>query len=209
MAHSVRSPTRNNVWYQRVQFGERTYLLDAIVRMGNIHLKSGFYHELRTVQELGYAVMSNTSYKPKVLSMFFYIQSSGYSAAEVARRGLSWVRSEIDKIESIPDVLFDRYKNSLVVNLRQTPKNMKDKFKKYWENAFWKNGNFNYNQQVISKLNGVTKKQVAEVFQRAFSPSTQSSLSVYLHAQGQPFEQLSEETLIRDIDLYKNQTPTY
>ena len=54
------SRTDNNCWLKMVQFGERDYELEAILRVGAAYFESRFYSELRTRQQLGYIVFSGS-----------------------------------------------------------------------------------------------------------------------------------------------------
>ncbi len=71
------------------------------IRIGHAYLKTSFFTELRTKQQLGYVVFSGLNHHEKGLGMLFLIQSSEFDPFEIEKRVQEWKANALKELQDI------------------------------------------------------------------------------------------------------------
>jgi len=155
---------------------------------------SAFFHELRTQQQLGYAVFSN--YLPLIQQpgIFYFIQSPNTEPDELAEATEAFLRSDLQRIEHMSPADFAQHKQSLVSKLRESDKRLSQRAEGFWQEIGYKRYAFDHKEQVAAKVENLSQQEIIEFyletmnFERGFyllgtSPKKQGHL-----LPGQPAE---------------------
>ena len=198
-------PSLNHCWGMNLQLGDRNPALNAAIRIGHAYLKTSFFGELRTQQQLGYVVFSGLNYHEKGLGMLFLIQSSEYDPFEIERRIQAWKESALKGLSAISDDEFHSFKTAVAEELREKDKTMAEKHQTNVFEALIMGGQFDYKERVAAEAEKMTKGQVVDLFSRAFNPSEEGSLTVYLVSGKNPVHQRPRAELIPNTARYKRE----
>lgn len=191
--------TNNNCWGQLLQFGERDPKLNAAIRVGHAFLQNKFYSTLRTEQQLGYIVHSALNYHEKMLGLLFLVQSSDYSAVDIARRVDDWKQAVLEELRGLDDKTFATYRDAVVRELREEDKTMQESLETLFFEGVIMDGQHGYKDRIAQAAETMSHDEVVSVFDRAFSEPR--ALSVYLYHQDSIKPLASETQLHRDDEL--------
>ena len=202
------SKTDNNCWIARVQFGQRDYRTEAILRIGAAYLKPGFYGEMRTKQQLGYIVASGASLDGPDQAMWFLIQSGTYVASEISERAQAWLAANIPARSEMTEEEFAELRGSILDQLKQEETDMGERLGTMLLEGTRLDGDFSRRQHIIAEVEKLTKADVAAAYAKAFKENEQACLVVYLDADGKEAT-APAETQIADTSKFKEMLPTF
>merc|ERR1712151_871786 len=120
-------------------------------------LSQRFFDELRTKQQLGYIVSASAcSDRSGFVGLRFIVQSER-PPTEVMDRVRLWTESAWTHLqEGLTEVEFEEYRASLLAQLRERPKSLKEEFGRNWSEVASRNLSFSHRQIVAAHLEGVT-----------------------------------------------------
>ncbi|MFT6101889.1 MAG: secreted Zn-dependent insulinase-like peptidase [Granulosicoccus sp.] len=128
-------------------------------------LKSAFYSQLRTEQQLGYIVfMTNMSIKD-VPGSFFVVQSPSASSEEIKEAVIQFLQQS----ESLIPEDLSVFKRSVATKLLETPQTLSAKAGLYWQDILKSNENFDYRQQLVNHINDINPQQLRAYYQALFN----------------------------------------
>lgn len=210
LAKMMTVQTNNNCWGQYLQFGRRTPKLGAILRIGQAHLSTSFFTELRTKQQLGYIVGSHFSFQEKALGLNYLVQSSTHSAVDIASRVSKWKKSVLQELAKMSDEQFETYKQSVIQELLEKDKTIEQKLQTMLFETVTMKGEFHYKEKIAEAAKHLEKKELVEAFHQAFEGKNQASLSLYLTTDAKDLhKKLASEQEIQDAKSFKKDTPTF
>jgi insulysin len=207
-AHVVTSKNDNHCWLGLVQLGERSPRREAIARVGAAAIETPFYSEMRTNQQLGYAVFSGASLSGDAHWIYFCIQSGDYSATELRTRAHAWMDEAIPGLAEMSDEQFDALKASVVTALRQKDTDMAERLTTIAYEALTLGGEFDHDEVVIREVESLTRDEVAQAFAAAMSTETGTRLAIY-HDAVDAERSVPEEPVIEDPAAWKRSLPTF
>jgi insulysin len=207
-AHVVTSKNDNHCWLGLVQLGERSPRREAIARVGAAAIETPFYSEMRTNQQLGYAVFSGASLSGDAHWIYFCIQSGDYSATELRKRAHAWMDEAIPGLAEMSDEQFDALKASVVTALRQKDTDMAERLTTIAYEALTLGGEFDHDEVVIREVLSLTRDEVAQAFAAAMSTETGTRLAIY-HDAVDAERSVPEEPVIDDPAAWKRSLPTF
>ena len=201
--------TKNNCWANYVQFGDRTYDLNAAIRIGHAMLSADFYNELRTQQQLGYIVHSGLRYYEKSLGLIFLIQSSAYDPVEIQRRYVEWVKKASSRLDGISNFEFNTYKSSVVQELREEDKTIAEMHGNLYFETVIMDGMFNYKEEIAKSVEKLSKDDIKDIFTKALNNETSSSLTLFLSKEKSNDQRSEGFEYIEDRESFKKAMPVY
>eukprot|EP00177_Eucheuma_denticulatum_P002205 GFKZ01003943.1.p1 GENE.GFKZ01003943.1~~GFKZ01003943.1.p1 ORF type:complete len:1005 (+),score=138.94 GFKZ01003943.1:271-3285(+) len=151
------------VYYQLKQLGD--FKSDVIYEVLSDILDEPAFHELRTVQQLGYMVDASLSYHDSVGGFQISIQSTVASPDELLRRidaFLIDVRKNL--IEEMSDEKFQEYVNALITNKAEPDRRLSSRAWRFWSELSCGYLQYDRSQQELEALRTVTKEDVCAVF---------------------------------------------
>lgn len=205
-------------WQEDVEFTD-VALVNAYISPKNIHdsatgqilsqlLQPALFEQIRTEEQLAYAVgFVNQTNKTQMLSAF-YIQSSAKGLASVNKRIDAFRQGFSQELANISDEVFATTKNSLLVTLTQPPKNLNEEMGRW--SSDWQEQNFDFDSRskLIAALKTVTKQDVMNLYQRLQDGKSFGQVLVQMRGtkfQQESFVEVKGETVVKDIDLFHQQ----
>lgn len=176
--------TPNHAWTSQTLLGKKSPEMAAALLTGHALLKTSFFSELRTNQQLGYVVHSSPRPTEKTLSMMFLIQSSEYPPEVLSERVDAWKKQALKALKATPAELFEQARKSTAEELREVEKTMSEKHHTLVYETLAMKGDLGYQEQVAKKVDALTLEQVVALYSDVFEQSSSSSVSVYLNKKG-------------------------
>lgn len=207
LAHVFSTKSDNHCWLMQVPFGARSAALQAQVLVGAALLRTPFYAEMRTKQQLGYVVFSGPLTSGRVNGMFFAIQSGDYPATELANRAHGWLEAFLPTIRDIDDEEFETIKASVIQRLEEEETDMSERLRTLAQEALVLNGDFAHDDAVIAAVRELSKEELGASFAHAIGNGHRPSLSLYYDALDSAAS-LPRESRIESPADFKKLQPT-
>jgi insulysin len=201
VASKLVSDVTNTSWVSSLQFGDRSSKLQAILAVGDSFLKSSFFRELRTKQQLGYVVASWASETKRALGMTFLIQSDQYSPKELAIRSKAWMKESLIALKAMPAQEFNDSKFAVATEFRQKIKTIPERLARIIYEAIYLDGKFGYNEEVAKAAESLTQEEIVKTFEDGFSKEKAASISVYLSTKKTPKFEPDEAIIKNELDF--------
>ncbi len=128
-------------------------------------IKSGFFQQLRTEQQLGYIVSAFAWPRMDVPGLVLLIQSPSASAPDVAKAISTFMNAVVGEID---DEQFKRHRESLVREIRQPDKNLWERSEFYWQSIAKKQYEFDGREALASAVEGLSREDWVGYFNRVF-----------------------------------------
>ncbi|UTA48764.1 insulinase family protein [Simiduia sp. 21SJ11W-1] len=154
------------IYYQGVDasFAERArYLL-----LGQL-LREAFYTELRTEQQMGYAVNASSAFfggRPEVPGLVFMIQSPKAGPQELARRIDDFVQGYSATLRAMDDKAFDQYKTALLNGLRRNDTVLMQRANRYWNDMVSGIYTFDSREQLAANLEKLSREDIVALYEQ-------------------------------------------
>jgi insulysin len=193
---SERLPVNNSLMEFLYQVGARDPQLDSALALIAKPLSEGFYHEMRTQQQLGYIVWAGAGDLRNVLNLYFIVQSAQYPADELRRRMDAFIPGFLQSFRAMPDAAFEQYRTAVVRSRLERAQNLSEQANSLYWSAFRNDERFDYVSEQLAALEQLTRPQVEAVLERALTGSGTRRLAIRLigkgHAAGAPQGQVVE-----------------
>ena len=147
----------------------------AAVEVLTAFVKEPFFTELRTKQQLGYAVQGNAGSlfgDPDNGYLVFLIQSGTHTADEVEDRAEAFINTYPKLLEELSQEDFDTFRLAAIEKLKEKPKSIADRAGEFNTQAFSLKGNFDYEKETIAALEELTKADVVGILATALGKET-------------------------------------
>lgn len=138
-------------------------------------IKTGFFQQLRTEQQLGYVVSAFSWPQLDVPGLVLLIQSPSASAPEVTDAIEAYMDGVVD---SLDEEQFLRYRKSLVAEILRPDKNLWERAEFYWQSIAKKEFDFDGRQQLAEAVRGLTLEEWRAYFTDVFRTQPGSLLVV-------------------------------
>ncbi len=132
-------------------------------------LESGFYHQLRTQEQLGYIVFETFYPLWRIPGLMFIVQSPEAGVERIHQSTWSFLQSQMPRLGLMGDKQLDVYKQSLSANIQQRPKNLASETKYYERSLFYKDPQdiqFKRKEILAKAINEITAKDWQVFIQR-------------------------------------------
>ncbi|MEQ8515157.1 MAG: insulinase family protein, partial [Chromatocurvus sp.] len=153
----------------------------AVTAMTAQAMRSGFFQQLRTEQQLGYVVSAFSWPQHEVPGLVMLVQSPGHSSAHVAdamRQFMQGLEAEVDA------AAFQRHRQALVNDILQPDKNLLERAEFYWQSIARKEWAFDRRQRLAEAVDGMTRDAWLTYYREHFLEQQHSLLVVAPGDQG-------------------------
>lgn len=168
-------------------------------------IQPALFKQIRTEEQLAYAVgFINQTNKTQMLSAF-YIQSPALGLASVAERITNFRQGFSEQLANLPEDVFATTKQSVLITLMQAPKNLSEEMWRWMGDWHEQNYAFNSRQQLIEAIQNVTKKDVLALYNRMQDGRSFGQVMVQMRGTEfakEAFAKAKDEIQIKDIDLF-------
>lgn len=160
-------------WY--LQGRDRSWRDRAATTLTGHIIKTGFFQELRTEQQLGYVVSAFAWPQLDVPGLVLLIQSPNASAPEVTTA----IEDYMDSVAgSLDEEQFLRYRTSLVAEILRPDKNLWERAEFYWQSIAKKEFDFDGREQLAAAIRALTLEEWTAYFSEVFRERSHSLLVV-------------------------------
>jgi len=168
----------NSAILVELQIGQRRPKLLAELMIIEGLIKSKFYNELRTKQQLGYIVDSSISILENTLGIIFLIQSSRYNSDTLEKRINEFVENFYLYLNDITHFEIDEIKKSIINKKLQKTNSIKNETSRLYNIAFERNAEFDIKSRELKAIEKITRYDILEFFRKYLMPSSQRRLNL-------------------------------
>ncbi|WP_216782733.1 pitrilysin [Candidatus Profftia tarda] len=146
-----------------------------------------FYDQLRTKEQLGYAVFAYPASIGNQWGIGFLLQSNSQSPSYLYKRYLDFYRKADKLLESLKESDFKQYKLALINKLKQRPQNLSEEASRFSNDFDRGNFKFNTRDNLIKQINALSSDNFITFYHKAvMQPQGMALLSQVLgsHTQG-------------------------
>jgi insulysin len=144
---------------------------------------SGFYHELRTEQKLGYIVQSFMMPIIKVPGMMFVVQSPDAGVELTESAVLEYISSFGESMDTLDRDQLDGARDALLSKINRRDDTLSDRASRYWREIDDEEYAFDSRQRLSAALEAITIDDMKEFVDR-ISGESAGSLVVRAHGSG-------------------------
>ncbi|NQU66072.1 MAG: insulinase family protein, partial [SAR324 cluster bacterium] len=154
---------------------KQSVTMDMIQQM----VEKPFYHQLRTIEQLGYLVWSGYQQTGKVDGFVFIIQSNVKDPVFVQSRIENFIKSFTQQLDRFSDTEFMKYKEALIAKRLETPKNLQEETHRFWQEISSGSYDFDRRNSEINALKELSLVDVKTLFKQVFiTPETVRKITV-------------------------------
>ncbi|MDC9607027.1 pitrilysin [Xenorhabdus griffiniae] len=146
--------------YDRIQGSVYSNLLSSI-------LSPWFYDQLRTKEQLGYAVFAFNGNIGKQWGLGFLLQSNSKQPDYLHQRYQSFYQQADKKLKAMSDAEFEQYKKSLLTEMREPPQTFYLEVARFDADFGRNNFKFDTREKIIAAMEKATKAQVIAFYEKA------------------------------------------
>lgn len=143
-----------------------------------------FYDQLRTNEQLGYAVFAFKSGLGDQWGMGFLLQSNAKTPDYLNTRYQAFYIQALDKLKKLPVDEFNQYKQSIITEMNQPPQTFYEELGRYSSDFSRNIFSFDTRDKVLSALGSATKNQVIEYYENAVIKRKGLALTSQVIGQG-------------------------
>lgn len=212
------NPEDNNsaieVFYQTGPNGN--YIHDATLELLSKILKKPAFHELRTVQQLGYIVFEGLSNSHGKKGLFLIVQSTIADPDVLLDRIDSFLKESRDTLlADMTQETFKQYVSSLVADKAEPDNNLFTQAHRFWREIDFQLFEYNRKENESEALHHVTKEDVIKLFDTFIAKGGSKRRRVVSQVYGNqhPYEErrsLSQDAMeVSSAVKFRRQNPLY
>eukprot|EP00873_Tetraselmis_striata_P005224 jgi/Tetstr1/425488/TSEL_015935.t1 len=142
------------------------------------------FHQLRTVEQLGYSVSSGVMHMEEVAFFRVTVQSPQKGPAELTRRITAWLTSFRSHLADMTPQRFDNNIASLSAKYREPPKTLWDAASRMWNEVSDRSYCFDRRDRMAAAVKAATKAHVLQLYDRHISPRGSHTALLTVNIQG-------------------------
>ncbi|MGD8108425.1 pitrilysin [Pantoea sp. FN0302] len=151
--------------YIPVGYGEEQSI--AISSLLSQIIQPWFYNQLRTQQQLGYAVFTFPMSVGRQWGIGFLLQSNSKQPALLLQRYEAFYADAEKRLRGLSQQDFAQYQAALINELQQRPQTLDEEAARYGKDFYRENYAFDTREQVIEQLKTLTPQSLADFFHQA------------------------------------------
>ncbi len=161
------------------QASDRSDHTRALMALTMQILKTDFFQQLRTEQQLGYVVFADEMPVVDVPGAAFVVQSPTADGAQIYAAIGEFLQAYGDKANDMAEEYFGRQKAALISDLEEQPKNQRGQAGRYWEAISMHDLKFDQRQRLQQILEKTTLPEWREFFQQTLVANPQRRLLLW------------------------------
>ncbi len=165
------------------QGDDRAIATRALFALANQVIKTGFYHQLRTVQQLGYIVFSTPVSMLETPALAFVVQSPNSSAAILDERINQFIGRFVSNLADMPADEFERHRQALIVQLSEQDKQLSQRSNRYWHEIDRGNFSFDTREQLIAAVQAMDKEGFSKRIAKYLVSERSRQLAIVAHGR--------------------------
>ena len=130
-------------------------------------LSAPYYQRLRTEEQLGYVVFATQYPQQTVPGLAFIVQSPQASPQDIVDSSLRFFADFEATLANMSDAEFSSYRQGLKTLLLEKPKNMGEKFTRFWRDVEVQRSGFDTNEAIAAEVEKLTLDDIRALYQNA------------------------------------------
>ncbi|MGI9288654.1 MAG: insulinase family protein, partial [Pseudomonadales bacterium] len=181
----------------------------ALLALSMQLLKTDFFQQLRTEQQLGYVVFADAMPVVDVPGAAFVVQSPTASGAEIYAAIGEFLRSYGKKASTMPVEYFAQQKAALISDLAEQPKNQRGQAGRYWEAISMEDLNFDQRQRLQRILEKTNLEEWRTFFKQTLVANTDRQLLLWSPGQKTLASLPDDIKTVHSLHKFKEQQTYY
>lgn len=169
----------NGVFMQLNQIGQGFAEFYAPTRFFTSWLKDEFFEELRTNQQLGYAVFAISRKFNGVEYFLFMIQSNVQDTNHLRVQTNKFIEEWITKLKELPEEKIEEIKKGCIASITEKDNNLKEKFDNDWTEIEEHEYMFDRKRKRAELVEKLTKEDLVQFYERVFLGEERRVLEVH------------------------------
>ncbi len=166
-------------------------------------LRGPYYNDLRTEQQLGYAVVVTPSVLRRTPGMSFVVQSPVAGPDKLLDATHSFLTHFRGELVAMPNEEFDAYKQGLISRLREQDKNLIDRSQRYWSDLDVGFTTFDSRDQIATQIEQIDQASQLAFYDQLLDVEQHQRLVIYSRGK---FEDTPPGTAITDVGAFRQST---
>ncbi len=164
-------------------------------------MKQAFFTELRTEQQLGYAVFARDTPFRDQGGLSFIVQSPVASPAALEQAILTFLDTRPNAVRDLSEEAFAQHKAGLISDLTERDKNLRQRSQRLWRDLDLGYTNFDSNQQLADAVGDLTQAAMVDFMAKLKQRAHRQRLIIY--SMGKFTEPPVQGELIEDLTWLK------
>ena len=164
-------------------------------------IKQAFFTELRTEQQLGYAVFARDTPFRDQGGLSFIVQSPLASPAALEQAILNFLDTRPNAVRDLSDEAFAQHQAGLISDLTERDKNLRQRSERLWRDLDLGYLGFDSNQQLAEAVAGLSQAAMAEFMETLRQRARRHGLIIY--SMGKFTDPPAQGELIEDLTWLK------
>lgn len=170
-------------------------------------LRADFYSLLRTEKQLGYIVTSGAYPVLEVPGLMFLVQSPVAGPGQLQTEIKDYLQQKQPFARELSEEQFARARDTLIVRLSESPKNMAAQSERYWQDIGRNYYQFDSRDQLIAALKGLDLAAWQQYFAEDVISAQRRGL--WLYSNGKFQQQVVADEWLEDIPAFKESQGYY
>lgn len=162
-----------------VQGADESYRERALFGLMGQILRTPYFNDLRTHQQLGYAVFVTPSVLRRTPGLAFVVQSPVASARALVQATEAFLTAYRPFLADMPETEFNEYKQGLIGRLLESDKNLNDRSQRYWSDLDVGFTNFDSRMQIAAAIQSIDHATLLAFYDRLLGLEARQRLIVY------------------------------
>ena len=158
-------------------------------------LGESYYFNMRTQQQLGYAVFAGLGQTERMLYLYFLVQSGTFGADLLRQRTDAFIPQFIAEFSKLPPETFEKYRRAVVQAKLQRDRTHSEAARRLFYTAFKLERNWDYVSEEIRAVEALRQDEVNRVLTRTLSGAERRRLVIRLLGKGHPAARPRGQTL--------------
>lgn len=188
------------------QGSDRSYINRARFGLLAQMLKTPFFQQLRTEQQLGYIVFSSAMPLLEVPGLVFVVQSPTADPLTLENRIEEFLKQFGDTLATMPREEFDRHKQALMVQILERDQQLSERTARYWQEIDIENYDFDTREELARAVAELNPEEMTALYKSILLNPERRRLVVRStgSAHEEAAQQVAKETLIDNLRAFKD-----
>ena len=162
-----------------LQGADESFAQRALFGLTSQVLRTAYYNELRTEQQLGYVVLVTPSVLRRVPGIAFVVQSPVAGAGKVLDVSQTFLTQYRKTLAEMSADEFTAYKQGLIGRLRERDKNLADRSLRFWSDLDVGFTTFDSREQIAQQIEQIDQAQLLAFYDRLLDQAQKQRLVIY------------------------------
>ncbi|MBV2129179.1 insulinase family protein [Arsukibacterium indicum] len=180
-------------------------------RLLQSHFSNKAFDTLRTEEQLAYAVGGAAVSVEDYTGFGLYIQTPVKSVVDMQQRFDEFKQQYWLSLQQLDEAGFEQLKQSLLVSLKEPPKNLQEEMAPLISDWYQEKFNFDSKQKLIAEVEQLTLEDIKAFYQQTLLNKDAARISVQMRGTGfsqQPFATIEGQQVITDLADFHRQMKT-